>query len=293
MANLAKKKGDKSTALAKPGQWKEELKKYAQETSAKEQMPGGSFISFRGGVIKVAGTAIKGNTIKVLVLDSVYENVCYKGDFDPDSPASPICFAMGDDDKLLAPHAKVKKPFTILLPDDDGEFAEQEVDSETCADCPANKYGTAQKKNGEQGKGKKCKNTRRLAVISANQLTESAIKNGEVFYLKVPVTSCKAWSQYVKALNAELQLPYFGVVTTITLEPDEENQISVSFSDPEPVSEELIETLLARREAQIDLTQFPYPEYEEPEEKPKKATKGAAAKSKPAKGGPARGKGKF
>ncbi len=286
MANLAKK-GSKSTGLAKGGQWADEMRKHAQDTSSKEQAPGGSFISFRGGVIKVAGTAIKGNELKVLILDAVYENVLYLGDFDPDSPKNPACYAFGEEEKELVPGEQIEKPFTVLLPDDEGEFSMQEIEPDGCKDCPANKWGTAQKRDGTQGKGKACKNIRRLAVISANQLNETSIAKGEVFYIKVPVTSCKSWSQYVKALNAEFSLPYFGVVTTVHLDPDEENQIAVSFRDAAPIDESLFEAILKRREAQLEATRFPYPKFDPEKDGYAKPKAKGEAKNKP------RGKGKF
>lgn len=284
---LAKKN---SGTLAKGGQWKDEMRKHAQDTASKESV-GGNFISFRGGVIKIGGNSIKGNELKVLILDAVYENVLYLGGFDPDNPKNPACFAFAEEEKDLAPHEQVVKPFPCKLPNDDGEFEIQEIEPETCADCPAGgpkAFGSSQKQDGSQGKGKACKNIRRLAVISANQLNETSIAKSEVFYIKVPVTSVRSWGQYVKGVAAEYELPYFGVVTTLHVEPSEENQIDVSFRDPEPVPEEMFEAIMKRRAAQQEQTRFPYPKFDPEKDgyvKPKKA--------KPEAAGKARGRGKF
>jgi len=50
---------------------------------------------------------IKDNTIGAIVVDSILENVFYEGEFDPDVPQPPTCFAFGRDDKTMEPHKTV------------------------------------------------------------------------------------------------------------------------------------------------------------------------------------------
>lgn len=247
MAETGIVKKNKAGGLAKKGQWSDGMRQYAKKAAAQEQLSG-NFISFKGGRIKVAGNDI-GTKMNVIVLGAVYENALY-GAYDPDDVKPPLCYGFSEERGELCPHAQVKKPFTVLLPNDGGEFEEQTLEPESCEGCPANAYGTARKQNGDPGKGKACKNIKRLAVISANaeEITPALIKTSEVFYAKLPVTSVNAWSQYVKGVEATYGLPYFGMVTEIAASADEDVQIAVAFREVGPLDGALEEALVARHE---------------------------------------------
>ena len=103
MGALVKKGG--TTALAS---WDAELAKFAEEAAAVEQVPSGNFISFKGGVLTVAGSPIRGNETDILVLDSVYENKMYEGKYDPENPQPPVCYAFSRTEEGLKPHDSVK-----------------------------------------------------------------------------------------------------------------------------------------------------------------------------------------
>ena len=248
MGALVKKGG--TTALAS---WDAELAKFAEEAAAVEQVPSGNFISFKGGVLTVAGSPIKGNEADILVLDSVYENKMYEGKYDPENPQPPVCYAFSRTEEGLKPHDSVKSP-----------------KHETCAGCPFNEWGSA-----EQGKGKGCKNIRRLALISASNLENpDAVKNGEMFFAEVPVTSVKGWAGYVKGLAAALKRPPFGVITKLSVVPDTKSQFKVVFSDPRLIGAALGGAVMARVAEAKNAIVFPYPEAkEQTEEKPTKKRK--------------------
>jgi hypothetical protein len=84
-----------------------------------------------------------------------------------------------------------------------------------CARCPLNQYGSDDK-----GKGKACKNMRTLFIL----------REGDVLplVLTLPPTSLKEARKYFLRL-ASKAVPYYGVVTEITLEKDK-NEGGITYS---------------------------------------------------------------
>lgn len=237
----------KGGAVAK---WDEEMARYAKEASDAEQMPGVKRISFRNGVITVNGQEVEDNKMEVVVIDSVYVNTYYVGSFDSDKPQSPVCFALGRNDKELKPHEASGKP-----------------QHEQCLGCAKNAFGTADK-----GKGKACKNIRRLMVISADRLNEKSIAESEVYCAEIPVTSVRGWAEYVRSLAGTVNRAPFAVVTNIGVLKDKKDQFHVTFQLKEVMDQKLARASLKRREAVMETSLFPYGTNtgEETEEKPKK-----------------------
>jgi len=75
-----------------------------------------------------------------------------------------------------------------------------------CATCPMNQFGSASK-----GKGKACKNMRRLYILMADAMLPVAVN--------LPPTSLKAYKQYTVGLTTRA-LPYWGVETVLTLKKE-------------------------------------------------------------------------
>jgi hypothetical protein len=62
--------------------WDDELAKYAQAASDKEQIIAGQFLSVKAGQMSLGGNPIKGNEVNVVVLKDIYENTYYPGEYD-------------------------------------------------------------------------------------------------------------------------------------------------------------------------------------------------------------------
>lgn len=235
----------------------EELAKYAQEASDKEATPAGNFIKVRAGVLMVAGQPVENNELNVVVIGHIYENCFYKDDFDDENPASPDCYAYGTEEEGMKPHPDAPAP-----------------QNETCEGCPMNEWGSSPK-----GKGKWCKNTRRLALISGDGLDPAGAAEGEVLYYKPPVTSVKGWSLYVKGLASNLKRPPFSMITQMKVVPDPKVQFRVMFKPVEPVPPETLPALLKRHEEVMKDIEFPYSARSAEDETPRsKAAKNKAAK---------------
>jgi hypothetical protein len=225
---------NQNTALAN---WEDRLAQFATEAVQAEAAPSGSFITTRGGILKFQGDSVAGNKLDVVVLDSLFENTYYDEDFDPDSPASPACFAFGHSEADLKPHPDAGKP-----------------QHETCKGCPMNEFGSA-----DRGKGKACKNSRRLSMISASPLDATTAQTNEVAFLKLPVTSVKNWSTYVHTLSTVSKRPPFAVVTQIGVQPDPKSQYKITFNAVSAVNDGgVIDALIKRHESAKASEPTPY-----------------------------------
>lgn len=243
-------------ALAK---WDDRMAKYATEVAATEKTSG-KFISTKGGVLTYGGAQMPGNKMTVVILDHIMENHLYSSDYDAGNPSSPVCFAFGRNGDEMAPHDDSSEP-----------------QNDACKGCPANQWGSA-----EKGRGKACKNIRRLAMLTEEGLED--IESAEVAYLRVPVTSVRAWAGYVQSIATNMRRPPFGVVTEIGIVPDPSSQFRLTFTHVQNIEEDdVLEALEARREKVGCEIDFPYAVYEAaPAPKaakfaPKPAAKAAAA----------------
>ena len=267
MATNRKPRASKSTQVTK---WDEALAARAQiAKKAEESVSLGNFISLKSGVMSYNGNAIPGNKLDVIVIDSILENLYFGGAYDPNTPQSPICYAFGRAEDDMAPHEKVAEPF-----------------SEQCSDCQYNEWGSA-----DTGRGKACRNVRRLAVIPADTLDDAqSITDAAVAYLKVPVTSVKAWAEYVNKLSA-VNKPPLAFVTEISVIPDAGTQFKVSFNAVEAIEDgALIGALLAKADIVEQSIAFPYQPAEETTPPPAKPATRRKPEAKAAAAKPARRK---
>ncbi len=216
--------------------WDEELARLATEATASLPTVSGEWLSTKGGHLSYRGQQVPGDKMNVVVLDFLNENQYYDAPFDPAMPASPCCYAFGQDKGSMAPHAKAATP-----------------QNKTCKGCPHMEWGSA-----DRGKGKACREVLRLALIPAVS-TAAEIKDCEVAYLKVPVMSVKNFSAMAQQVAQTLKRPPFAVVTEIHVTSD--NQVSVFFKVAEAIEDgDLLSAIMEKRkEAALD---NPYPEIE-------------------------------
>jgi hypothetical protein len=197
--------------------------------------------------------------LDVIIAGFGFENAYYVDDFDPDDPKSPVCFAFakeedGEDD--MAPHPDSAEP-----------------QAKACADCEHNEWGSADK-----GRGKACKNIRRLALLSAKPLTEEAMLKGEIAVLKTPVTSVKGWKNYAHTIATVHNRPPFAVVTQLGAVPDPKSQFKLTFEHMANVEDEgVFNAIEKRRQSGLEALCIPY---QPNEEKPAKPVRGKAAAAK-------------
>ena len=230
------KKAEPGTAVAA---WQAELNALTVQTAEVEK-PSGNWVSFKGGMLSIGGTPMKGNKVPCVVVHSIFENQWYKERYDPNNPSAPHCYAFAENDDDLKPHTDSAEP-----------------QAASCAECPKNVWGS----DPGGGKGKACKNVRRIAMISQTDLEDVA--KAEPAMAKLPVTSVKNWATYASQIANVLKLPPLGVITEMSVEPDAKTQFQVHFQLVDKVPEAIIPALLAKRK---DTTQMIFAPYEKPTE---------------------------
>lgn len=215
--------------------YEDELKKLAIATAQVEK-PSSNWLSFKSGVLSYAGQPAPNNKVEVVVLDSIFENAYYEGRFNPNDPSPPTCFAFAEKDEELAPHESVESP-----------------QNTQCAGCKWNEW----KSDPDGGKGKACKNSRRIAVMTANDLVN--VDKADVALARIPVTSVKNWSTYANQIANTLKIPPLGVVTELSVAPHPTSQFQVNFRFVRKIEDgEQLQALLRKRGAVNSLINMPY-----------------------------------
>lgn len=239
---------------------------------ASDETSSGSFFSTRGGILMLGEEELPGNEMLVVVLDAIHENTYYEGAFDPEAMMPPKCFAFGRSEDEMEPHENVPDPddesdsyFEMQVsPNDEGEV--------WCNSCPNFAWGSALK-----GKGKACSSRRRLALIPAGRFVPSKnkreapdmevfdepshFKKADVSFLKLPVTSTKAWGKYVHELNSDLQLPPFAVITCVSVVSDAKDQFHIEFERIDTIEDpDILEILMKRNVETMEIIEQPYGE---------------------------------
>lgn len=257
---MAKKQTPESQAVVK---WDSELAELAKIASGMEDsVATGQFFSIKGGILSWNDAPLPGNQMAVVILDAILENVFYAEKFNPEVPQSPLCFAFGRDDVSMRPHELVVKAGNAQC--------------DECKSCRYNAWGTA-----DQGRGKACRNTRRLAMIPAGTLDpqtgkftmfpDDEFEKAGIGYMKLPVTSVKPYAGYVKQLAGVLKRPPFAVITKVRVVPDPKTQFKVLFEPLQNAPDQLISVLIKRNKEVAAVIDFPYVPFEDAPAAPKPA----------------------
>jgi hypothetical protein len=267
--------------------WEAEMEADAVVAAESESLSGGgAFIGLGQNQMTFNGAVIPNNELHCIILDAIFENVFYEGEYDRDNPTGPRCFAYGryhKDGKTIIGH-ETHDGTTEMAPH---KSVINRV-CETCAECPMNQFGTS-----KTGKGKACKNTRRLTLIPVQGATKKGkfainttdlehYATASLAYIKTPVTSTKIYSGFVQQVASSLKRPPYGVFTRMYMTPSD-NMIDLNFEAVENIPNNLGKTIMERHaEAQVAIT-FPY-QQTPVEDKPKRGKK-APEKAAPAKHG--------
>lgn len=225
--------------------------KRAAKATQEEQLKGGTFISTRGGILKVGEQEMPGNQALVVILDWVRENTYYEGRFDPDNPMPPTCYAFArgvEQEEEMGPHPSMQDYPAYFKPQ-----------HSQCKGCPMNEWGSADK-----GRGKACQNRRRLTVLPAGVFIPrkgsrdfdieayddvAHYEQADVAFMKLPVTSVENWAKYVNQVSAAVNRSPDGVFTRIFTEPHDKWQYTVNFEYLDKVPPELAAVMIRRADA--------------------------------------------
>lgn len=262
-------KKSSSKALAK---WDEQLAKEAEVAAAMEASAGGGqFFSLKGGVLSWQDAPMPDNQMAVIILDHIFETLFYRDAYDSANPQPPTAFAFGRDEKKLTWH----------------ENSDPEFVGKLCHESEVCQWGTA-----EKGRGKAAKETRRLGMIPAGNFKngkfnliddEAHFAETTAGFMKLPVTSVKGFSGFVKQVAGALRRPPHGIITKVKVVPDSNDQFKVLFEAIENVPDDLMGVIMKRREEVMAIIDTPYQQAEE-EAKPARGKAAARGKQAPARG---------
>jgi len=227
------------TGVALPDDMIAKLAAYARQTQQTETVKG-QFFGTKAGQLTFNKLPLPNNSVDVVILRSMFENVYYPEAFDPDNLQSPLCFAFSDSGTEMAPHADATAPQADL-----------------CANCVHNKW--TPDPNKPTKRRKPCKEQRRLACLPVSAVdTPDKVRDSTLGYLRVPVTSVKFWAAYAQKL-AGGGIPPFAAVTRITLKPDQQTQVRYEFDCLRTVKDpDVLVELFKRHDLEADAMAFPY-----------------------------------
>lgn len=230
-----------ATPLALPAGMLAALAEEAKADAAKER-PALSKISLKSGVMSYGGTPMPGNKVECIIVAAAFRNAYYVGRYDPNNIVNPNCFALSESDDGMVPHENVTEP-----------------ESGACKGCEKDEWGSDP--NG--GRGKACKQGRRLVLIPANALEEGEekVKAAELAVLDLPVTSVKNYSQFVNTLSVSAGVPAWAAVCQISVVPDAKTQFKVLFQAMRVIpTVELLNAVKLRRNEGLRVALQPYDE---------------------------------
>lgn len=221
----------KNTQVGHVIDWREQVAKSAQRAVAQAiNTSTGSWIKTAGGRFTYKDLDL-GTELECILLEKGVEHAYYESAYDPDNPASPVCFALEID---------VEDP-EDLVPKEEST----NLQNPTCRGCPQFEWGSA-----EQGRGKACKEIRRLALLSLpDNLTPAAIEEAELAFLKIPVMSVKGIDQYFAHISGE-GMAVWQYVTRLKIVPDKKSQYRIiaelAERNAKPLPEKLYNAIVAK-----------------------------------------------
>lgn len=181
-----------------------EMAVVAQADLSQEKVGGVPIIRTRGKKFRINDEEIKGGRLECVVLATSFLNAWYKDDYDPDNPTNPDCAAIGS---VELEKKNELKPVESPL-----------KQAEACAVCPKAQFGSADK-----GRGKACRNMRRLVLVAANDKRPEP----QLLVLQIPPTGLTKFGQYVNKYLTITNRPLAGFITTFTLADDQDWPVPV------------------------------------------------------------------
>jgi hypothetical protein len=200
----------------------EELLKQVAGLKATVAPPTGFIVSTKNKQFTLPDGRQSDGPLDCIVLDHVSANLYYSGAYDAKALTSPDCFAIGRVIDDMAPSANAPTQ-----------------QDESCGDCAFNQWGSAT--NG--GKGKACKNTRKLLVVPADAEGD----NVQQYVLNVSPSGIKHYDKYIDMLASSGKHP-IQVVTAISFDANEAYP-SLRFAVKEPNPEDRVALMWNLRES--------------------------------------------
>jgi hypothetical protein len=272
--------------------WEQAEASHARDVRSHETL-GIPRIQTRGAIFKIDDKPV-GRELDLVVLGTKHEKVFFWKKFDPNKPGqTPDCYAFGDEEAAMVAHPQARDRQNLKVHRENCEVVRagsgpearriecdcpvREGGDSPCTGCRHNAFNTA-----EVGRGKRCKDYRRLLVMAAVKDQNGAprdpdadsVHRGEVRLLAVPPASLADWGMLVKELTpvSEGGMGYTrtGSVSEILLHaevyPLEQGGHGLKFSRVRNIPREAFQAITQRRRAVESMLTQPYPDIESEDE---------------------------
>jgi hypothetical protein len=225
----------------------------------KAEAPQGGYISLKGGRMTVGETRFPNDMIRAIVVEYRKDNEFYNKAYDPTSKgAAPVCAAIVRPHEVLSPWRRPRDGEDLTSVTVDAatglvtDASEPQVGpGEGCDSCGMLEWGSVKVIPGKSGKGKACRESRRLHLFAADQCTtpEDAAR-APFLTLIPPPTSLDNFKRFANEATTVLKMPVFGVVVDISVEPHDAYQFMVHYKIVETIKDEgILNALLTRHES--------------------------------------------
>ena len=249
-------------------------------TTKKAEAPAGGFLSTKGSRLSIGDVRLPGDMIRAIIVDYRKDNEFYPVAYDPTSKGSvPVCFAVVRPNEILTPwrQAKPDEDTRGLVVDERTQLVSDAAEPQVaaghgCDSCGMLEWGSAKliKGNRGSGKGKACRETRRLHLFAADQCTTpDDVARAPYMTLIPPPTSLGNFKRVANEASTVLGVPIFGVVVDIEVKPHDDYMFMVHYKIVEQIKDEGILLALLNRHEQIAMKPIVMP----------KASDGEAAKA--------------
>jgi hypothetical protein len=247
-----------STALVN---LREKLQALVAQTK-KAESPSGGYISLAKGRMTIGTVGLPGDKIVAIVIDYRKDNEFYESAYVPGESQAPVCAAVVAPDEVLTPWRAVREgeDITKLLHHDKElglvtDVAKPQVPAGmVCDSCPMLEWGSAALIKGQRGsgKGKACRESRRLHILAADQCTTPAdIERAPFMTMIPPPTSLENFRVFANSVADVLGKPIFGAVVEISVVPHDQYQFQVHYKILDAINDEGLLFALLQRHEQI------------------------------------------
>ena len=192
------------------------------ELDQKVAPPSGHRISLKGKLFTFPDGKTSPDPITAVILDWRNVNMYYPSAYNPQKIEAPVCFALSRQISDLAPSESCADP-----------------QSKNCEGCQWNAWGSAT----GGGRGKQCKNGIRIAIVPPDTGPDTLPCT-----IDLAPSSTSGFTNFANNVKGQLGMMPLQVQVTVAFDQSADYP-RLTFTNPEPLPEEMIEMMFVFRQA--------------------------------------------